>query len=261
MRKFMVQRWDEGCFYLASIDKDKTIFNSVLCGFLESPVGKRHVFKLRTVESYDRGNQAERYSMFTGTANPVQGFRPSIRESSVVDDDDLLYSEIMELKGLLAVDPIQSFVSNISEAVLVLSKQEPHVILHCTKEMESILGVKHDDIFITALASFIAILEGDNTSALSSFLSTMRSRDSRGRSHTLLNLVHKQRGIVDSYRMCSLTSFPIYQSTTASPVGDSYYILPEGEGRGRMSRSLNENDINYFGVHVNCLRPAKDVTI
>ena len=56
------------------------------------------------------------------TANPAQGFRSSIRESSVVDNDGLLYSNT-ELKRASGIRSYQIFVSNISEAVLVLSKK------------------------------------------------------------------------------------------------------------------------------------------
>jgi hypothetical protein len=78
--------------------------------------------------------------------------------------------------------------------------------------METMLGVSSKDIFGTSIAGLNTIVASNHLETRSVIPSLFqRMRAEQGRSHAMVNLIHKSQGIVDSYQECSVTSFPIYQ--------------------------------------------------
>jgi hypothetical protein len=143
---------------------------------------------------------------FTSFTSPLHSLKLSGNE------EDTLKTELDDLYALLLKDPVYESLSSVEEAVVILSKREPHIILHCSKAMEVLLGASAKDIFGTSLASLTAIVTDEylgRRSVVPQFFQQMRSQ--YGRSHTLVNIIHKNQNISDSYQECSITSFPICQ--------------------------------------------------
>lgn len=183
---------------------------------MESPLGKQFLAKNREMQSFDvekdstissrggvSGSSSRRLMSCT---SPLHGLEKGV--------EGTLKQELLELYALLRCDPIYTSLAYMQEAVLIMSAQEPHMILHCSSSLEALLGSSAHEIFGTSLASLTAVVSSesmDQRSVVPLFLRNMRDQS---RSHTLLHLVHRNQGVADAYQECSLTSFPIYQGKT-----------------------------------------------
>ena len=200
---------------------------------MESPLGKEFISKRRGVESYeqqagkdmDMDKDQQRDSRLTSFTNPLHSLKHlTTREGDKASQTEL-QQELDSLYALLVKDPLYTSLDHVEEALLVVSTQEPHLILHCSSSLETLVGASAQEIFGTSLASLTAIVTNDyldRRSVVPEFLRTMRAHG--GRRHTLVHLVHRSppTGMVDSYQECSVTAFPIHQGATLPSVQEAH---------------------------------------
>jgi hypothetical protein len=283
MRNNMLIQWENSSFPALSIDTTSTVFRSVMDGFMETPVGKKHISQLKCAETLESYRQSNRFTVGTSSmmltssmmSSPMHSLMLGKRESDV--DENEIQKEIDELHRMMLKDPIFSSLVHVAggTAVVILSIREPHLIVTCTDSMEALVGISRKDLFgssLSSLTSNVAESCFERNSAIYDFLRSVRCdmKHGRARGHAIVNIFHRTNNIVDSFQECSITSFPVYETVPDSEeeVVEEAEILRAHHSLSHRSYQNNirfsdsgnrRNAIIYYGVVFTPLRSKKAI--
>lgn len=222
--------WRESFYSNIEIHLKSSAFCDSLSRLLDSSDGKKYAASLNncklTNEMIMHKNSSSDVLADEISLSPLNSLRESLSPEMKNISDQFRHLYLL----FLSEGNWSSILNDREDYVVIISKSAPHLILHCSPLVESLLGLSAPDAFAHNFDKFVTLSEGEEArhtlttlsrrssfffftpvqNALSKFYVQMKSK---GRAHAVVDVLHTFEGAT----RCSINSFPIYKSSIDNP--------------------------------------------